>query len=347
MRRGIPTAGTGPRRIGVIGGGAWGTALAAVAARAGRTVTLWAREPDVVAAVNDRHENERFLPGIPLDPAIRATAELGEAARADLLLLVAPAQHLAAIATQVAQVVRTAGSTPPAVVCAKGIELRTGALMSEAVLRVAPGMPIAALSGPTFAREVARGLPAAVSLACEDARLGAAIVEALGGPAFRPYLTDDLIGAQIGGAVKNVIAIAAGIAMGRGLGDNARAAIIARGFAELVRLAVAKGARPETPAGLSGLGDLVLTCSSEQSRNYALGRAIGGGAAPDEAHGGRESVTEGVASAPAVVALAAGLGVEMPIAEAVDAVLHRGAPVDHAIGGLLSRPFRPEAGSGR
>ena len=191
------------KRIGVIGGGAWGTALAAVAARAGRSVTLWAREPDVPTAINDHHENRRFLPGVPLDPAIRATDDLSEAADADLLLLVTPAQNLAAIVEELTQ---ATDRMPPCVVCAKGIERQTGALMSDAVGRVAPSLPLAALSGPTFAREVAQGLPAAVSLACEDARLGQAAVEALGGPAFRPYLTDDLIGVQIGGAVKNVIA---------------------------------------------------------------------------------------------------------------------------------------------
>ena len=329
-------------RVGVIGGGAWGTALAAVAARARAAVTLWAREPDVVTSINDVHENRRFLPGVSLDPAIRATADLAEAARADLLLLAAPAQHLAAV---VERLIQATERVPPGVICAKGIERETSALMSEAVGRVAPTMPIAVLSGPTFAREVAQGLPAAVSLACEEGARGEAIVGALGGPNFRPYLTDDLVGVQIGAAVKNVIAIAAGIAIGRGLGDNARAAIIARGFAELVRLAVAKGARPETLAGLSGLGDLVLTCTSEQSRNYTLGRALGEGAALDAILGAREAVTEGVTSAPAVMAMAAKLGVEMPIAAAANAVLHRGAAVDEAIGGLLSRPFKPETGA--
>ena len=332
------------KRIGVIGGGAWGTALATVAARVGREVTLWAREPDVPAAINERHENRRFLPGVGLDPAIRATGDLSEAMRADLLLLVTPAQNLAAIT---AEMLQTGDKLPPGVVCAKGIERQTGALMSEAVRRVAPGLPLAVLSGPTFAREVATGLPAAVSLACEDARLGVAVVDALGGPAFRPYLTDDLIGVQIGGAVKNVIAIAAGITMGRGLGDNARAAIVARGFAELSRLAGAKGARPETLAGLSGLGDLVLTCTSDQSRNFTFGCALGRGEAPAAVLDAREAVTEGVTSAPAIVTMAATLGVEMPIAGAVHAVLHRGASVDDAIGGLLARPFKPEAVAGR
>lgn len=332
------------KRIGVIGGGAWGTALATVAARAGREVTLWARETDVVASINGRHENRRFLPGVGLDPAMRATDDLSETTRADLLLLVTPAQNLGAI---VAELVETGRDLPPCVVCAKGIERQTGALMSEVVGRAAPDLPLAVLSGPTFAREVASGLPAAVSLACGDARLGAAVVDALGGPAFRPYLTDDLIGVQVGGGVKNVIAIAAGIATGRGLGDNARAAIIARGFAELTRLAAAKGARPETLAGLSGLGDLVLTCTSDQSRNYTFGIALGRGEAPATVLDAREAVTEGVTSAPAIVTMAATLGVEMPIAGAVHAVLHRGASVDDAIGGLLARPFKPEAGAGR
>ncbi len=331
-------------RIGVIGGGAWGTALAAVAARAGRAVTLWAREPDVPSAINDHHENRRFLPGVPLDPAIRATDDLSEATGADLLLLVTPAQNLAAIVEELTQ---AADHVPPCVICAKGIERQTGSLMSDVVRRVAPGLPLAALSGPTFAREVAQGLPAAVSLACEEAHLGRAAVDALGGPAFRPYLTDDLIGVQIGGAVKNVIAIAAGIAIGRGLGENARAAIIARGFAELTRLAAAKGARPETLAGLSGLGDLVLTCTGDESRNFSFGRALGAGAEPSAVLGTREAVTEGVTSAPAVMTMAGGLGVEMPIAGAVHAVLHRGASIEDAVGGLLARPFKPEAGAGR
>ena len=252
-----------------------------------------------------------------------------------------PAQNLAAI---VDEMVLTAEDLPPGVVCAKGIERQTGALMSEAVRRAAPKLPLAALSGPTFAREVATGLPAAVSLACVDARLGKAMVEALGGPAFRPYLTDDLVGVQVGGAVKNAIAIAAGIAIGRGLGDNARAAIVARGFAELTRLAAARGARPETLAGLSGLGDLVLTCTSDQSRNYTFGIALGRGESPLAVLDAREAVTEGVTSAPAIMTLAASLGVEMPIAGAVHAVLHRGASVEDAIGGLLARPFKPEAG---
>lgn len=332
-------------RIGVIGGGAWGTALAAAAVRAGSAVTLWAREPDVVAAINDAHENTRFLPGMALDPALKATADIADAAKAaEVLLLVAPAQHLAAVVQELGAHV-AAGT--PAVICAKGIERETSALMTEAVHRAAPALSLAVLSGPTFAGEVARGLPTAVSLACEDEARGEAIVAALGSATFRPYLTDDLIGVEIGGAVKNVMAIAAGIAIGRGLGDNARAAIIARGFAEMTRIAVAKGGRLETLAGLSGLGDLVLTCTSEQSRNYTLGRALGEGTTLAAILGAREAVTEGVASAPAVLALAASLGVEMPIAAAVDAVLHHGAAIEDAIGGLLSRPFKTEGDMAR
>ncbi len=328
--------------VGVIGGGAWGTALAASAARAGRSVLLWAREAETAAAINEAHENRRFLPGIPLDPSIRATGDLSEAARADLLLLVCPAQHMAEVAGRLAGLMAGVDGPPPAVICAKGLERETGALMTEAVGRAAPDMPLAVLSGPTFAVELARGQPAAASLACTDGALGAEIGRALRSPSLRPYLSDDPVGVQIGGAVKNVIAIAAGIAVGRGLGENARAAIIARGFAEIARLAVAKGARPETPAGLSGLGDLALTCTGERSRNYSLGRLLGKGSSLEAALGGRDAVTEGVASAPAVLRLAARLGVEMPIAKAVDAVLHRGAAIDETVEALLARPLTTE-----
>jgi glycerol-3-phosphate dehydrogenase (NAD(P)+) len=228
------------------------------------------------------------------------------------------------------------------VICAKGVELESGALMSEVAHEVVGDRPLAILSGPTFAHEVARGLPSAVTLACADNALGAAIAAALGGATLRPYLSDDMVGAQIGGALKNVMAIAAGIAIGRGLGENARAAIMTRGFAEMVRLARAKGGRIETLAGLSGLGDLVLTCSSAQSRNFSLGSALGGGESLADILAARESVAEGVTSAPAMVALGKLLAVELPIAEAVDAVLHKGANINATIATLLARPFRPE-----
>ena len=329
------------QRIGIIGAGAWGTALAQTALRAGREVVLWAREPALVETINRDHENPDYLPGVALGPELRATGDLAEATAADSVLLVTPAQHLR----------ETAGALEPhlaetvsIVVCAKGIEQRSGALMTEVVAETLPGRPRAVLSGPTFAAEVARGLPTAVTLAAEDAVLGAALVVALGSSRFRPYLSDDPIGAEIGGAVKNVIAIACGIVAGRGLGENARAALITRGLAEVARLGRAKGGRAETFMGLSGLGDLTLTCSGMQSRNYSLGVALGQGRRLADILAERRTVAEGVFSAEAVTALAAGLEVDMPISAAVDAVLNRGADLDATIAGLLARPFRAEHG---
>jgi glycerol-3-phosphate dehydrogenase (NAD(P)+) len=326
-------------RIGIVGAGAWGTALAAAAARAGRAVTLWAREEDVVASINGGRENGRFLPGIALDAGITASGEAAALGACDLILLAVPAQHLRAVTAEFAG---HFDSAAPLVICAKGVELESGALMSEVAHEVLGARPLAILSGPTFAAEVARGLPSAVTLACADTSLGEAIAAALGGAAFRPYLSDDMIGAQIGGALKNVMAIAAGIAIGRGLGENARAAIMTRGFAEMVRLALAKGGRLETLAGLSGLGDLVLTCASAQSRNFSLGVALGRGESLAAILSARDSVAEGVTSAPAMVALGNRLAVDLPIARAVDAVLHRGADIGETIATLLARPFRPE-----
>jgi len=325
--------------IGVVGGGAWGTALAATAARAGRTVKLWAREEDVVASINGARENKRFLPGVALDPAIFASTDAAALSTADLLLLAMPAQYLRSVAANFAGHL---GRAAPVVICAKGIELESGAVMSDVTHDVMGDRPIAVLSGPTFAHEVARGLPSAVALACGDSVLGEAVAAALGSATFRPYLSDDMIGAQIGGALKNIMAIAAGIAIGRGLGENARAAIMTRGFAEMVRFARAKGARLETLAGLSGLGDLVLTCSSTQSRNFSLGQALGAGEPLQSILAERDSVAEGVTSAPAVVAIGKKLTVDLPIAGAVDAVLHRGADIDETISALLARPFRAE-----
>src|SRR5690242_14252695 len=321
-------SGAAIERIGIVGGGAWGTALALTAQRAGRRVTLWAREAEVVAAINRDHVNPLFLPDVPLDPAIRATAEVGEAAAADAVLLVAPAQHLRAVASALAGHV---AANTPVVICTKGIEEKSGALMSEIAAASLLGAAIAVLSGPTFAAEVARGLPTAVTLATEDAALGRRLIAALGTRSFRPYLSDDTLGAEIGGAVKNVLAIACGIVVGRKLGDNARAALITRGLAEIVRLAVAKGGRAETLTGLSGLGDLTLTCTAMQSRNHSLGVALGEGRALADVLAGRRSVAEGVASAASVTALAAWLDIEMPIAAAVDAVLHRGGAIDDTV----------------
>jgi len=325
--------------IGVIGGGAWGTALAATAQRAGAHVTLWAREAEVVDAITARHENEAFLPGVALHPSIRATGDLARVAQADALLLVVPAQYVRATAAALAAVLP--GDTP-LVIAAKGIEMGSGATMGEVLAETLPNNPVAVLSGPTFAIEVARGLPTAVTLASADQELGADLVAALGTQTFRPYQSDDPIGCEIGGAVKNVLAIACGIVSGRGLGDNARAALITRGLAEMVRLAVAKGGKPATLMGLSGLGDLVLTCTAMQSRNCSLGAALGQGRSLADVLGERRSVAEGVASAAAVAALAGRLGLDMPIVAAVDAILHKGAAIDSVVAGLLARPFRAE-----
>ena len=326
--------------MGIVGGGAWGTALGLLARRAGRTALLWARESEVVETIERRHENPLFLPGVSLDPELRATGDLRQVAASDVLLLATPAQHLRAVATALAPDVKRG---TPAVVCAKGIEEGTGALLSEVVAATLPQTFPAVLSGPTFAAEVARGYPTAVTLAVADAALGRRLMECLGSRAFRPYLSDDLVGAEIGGAVKNVIAIACGIVEGRKLGDNARAALITRGLAEMARLALAKGGRQETLMGLSGLGDLVLTCTGTQSRNHSLGVALGEGKRLAEILAAHRSVAEGVTSSAAAAALARKLGVEAPIVAAVDAILHRGAEIDAAIEALLARPFRPEA----
>ncbi|CAN5285906.1 NAD(P)H-dependent glycerol-3-phosphate dehydrogenase [soil metagenome] len=327
--------------VGVLGGGAWGTALAQVCARADLPVTLWAREPEVVAGVNGAHENTLFLPGVALEAGVRATTDIAEAASCDVVLAVPPAQHMRATLRALAA---TAKPDVTVVLCSKGIEQGSLKLMTQVLAETLPHARAAVLSGPSFAGEVARGLPTAVTLACEDEALATRIAAAVAAPGFRPYLSDDMIGAEAGGAVKNVLAIACGIVEGRGLGRSAHAALITRGFAEMTRLAVALGARAETLSGLCGLGDLVLTCSSPQSRNMSLGLALGQGKTVEEALSGKLSVAEGAASAPAVRQLAASLGVETPICEAVAALLAGEVDVDAAIGGLLSRPLRPELG---
>lgn len=327
------------QRIGIIGAGAWGTALAVTARRAGRDVVMWAHEPEVAGAINAMRRNTTYLPDVHLDCCIRATTDLAEATACDAVLLVTPAQHLRATLRTLAAHWRAG---VPAVICCKGIEQGTDRMMTEVVEAELPAAPVAVLSGPTFAIEVARGLPTAVTLACGDPDLGAALVQALGTQTFRPYLSSDLVGAEIGGAVKNVLAIACGIVEGRGYGDNARAALITRGLAEMSRLALAKGGRAETLMGLSGMGDLILTASSAQSRNYSLGLMLGQGRALADILAERKAVTEGVWSAGAVVDMAARLGIEMPIAAAVDSVLNQGRPLDEAIADLLSRPFKAE-----
>lgn len=331
----------GFHHIGVIGGGAWGTALAQVVAKGGLQVSLWAREPEVAESINTIRENRTYLPGIGLNPAIYATSELGELANVDLALVVTPAQHTRATMESFARHQRDGA---PLILCSKGIEQGSLKLMSEVLSETSPASPIAVLSGPSFAVDVARGLPTALTLACEDQGLCEKMMGTIGSASFRPYFAPDVIGAEIGGSVKNVLAIAAGIVEGKGLGRSAHAALIARGFAEMTRLAVALGAKPETLSGLCGLGDLVLTCSSPQSRNMSCGLALGRGESLDSIMASRNSVTEGVATAPAVVALAEKHGVEMPICEAVNRVVSGQSGVDEAIQDLLSRPFTSETG---
>jgi glycerol-3-phosphate dehydrogenase (NAD(P)+) len=328
------------KRLVVIGAGAWGTALAIVAQRAGTGAILWARDPEVAAAINERHQNPYYLPGVALDPAIAATADIESAvATADAALLAVPTQFLRGVLGALRGRVRPG---LPVLHCAKGIEIGTLATMSQIGAELLPGSPYAVLSGPSFAAEVASGLPTAVTIAGTDTAVAKLFMAALGGNRFRPYLSPDPVGAEIGGAVKNVLAIACGIVVGRGLGDNARAALITRGLAEMVRLGLAQGAQAETFRGLSGLGDLVLTCGAGQSRNHALGLALGHGHSLEAALAGRRSVVEGVATAAAAAELAARLGIEMPISEAVDAVLHRGVAIDEMTDRLLRRPYRSE-----
>jgi glycerol-3-phosphate dehydrogenase (NAD(P)+) len=328
------------QRIAVIGAGAWGTALAALAGQAGRDVALWAREPEVVTAIREHGENSVFLPDVQLAGDLTVTDDVATAvANADAVLLVVPAQHMAAAAARLAPVL---GPDVPLVVCAKGIETATGRLMTEVLDAALPGRPQAVLSGPTFAKDVAQGLPAAVTLAAWDGDLAQRLVDTLGSRTFRPYAGTDPIGVQIGGAVKNVAAIACGIVAGRGLGENARAALITRALAEITRLGVARGARADTFTGLSGLGDLTLTCTSRTSRNYALGEALAGGERKAEVLARRPSVAEGAYTAEAVAAMAHRLGVDMPICRAVDAVLNRDADVTATITDLLARPFKTE-----
>jgi glycerol-3-phosphate dehydrogenase (NAD(P)+) len=327
------------QHIGVLGGGAWGTALAQSSRRAGRDVTLWAYELETVDEINAYHTNRIYLPGVALDPAIRATAKAKDLAAADVILLVAPSQFVRAVAKEIAPSI-AAGK--PVVICAKGFEEDSGEFMSAVVNAVLPQARVAALSGPSFASEVGRNLPTALTLACEEKELGAELMAALAHRNFRLYWTSDIAGTQAGGAVKNVLAIAAGIVEGRQLGRNAHAALTTRGFAELVRLGTKLGGRFETLTGLSGLGDLILTCSSIQSRNMSLGLALGQGQALGDILGARKSITEGVYTAGAVVALAKRHGVEMPICEAVHNVVKGHMSVEDAIEALLSRPLRAE-----
>lgn len=324
-------------KLGVIGAGAWGTALAQVAASSGAETLLWAREADVVGAINNQHENSLFLPSVRLSDMIRATSALEDLQPCDALLVVTPAQHMRAVLSQMAV------GTRPLILCAKGIEAATQCLMSEVARQVCPDAPIAVLSGPTFAHEVAKGLPTAITLACEDDALGRQLAARIAQPAFRPYVATDVIGAEIGGAVKNVLAIACGVVDGAGLGQNARASLIARGFAEMTRFGLARGARADTLAGLSGLGDLVLTCSSTSSRNFSLGKGLGEGQSAAKLLADRRTVAEGAFTAPVLQQAARAAGVDMPIVDAVCALLSGALDVQAVMTGLLSRPLKGEA----
>jgi glycerol-3-phosphate dehydrogenase (NAD(P)+) len=323
--------------IGILGAGAWGTALATVAAQAGPEVILWARDQSHIEALIRLRENQRDLPGVALGSTIHPTAAIERLGGVDMLLAVVPAQSLREVLGLIAAVVQPG---VPVVVCAKGIERQTGLLLGDVVRAVLPACPPAALSGPSFAIDVSRGLPTAVTLAAETLDAAAVIAERLGTPKLRLYHTDDLIGVEIGGAVKNVLAIACGIAQGRGLGPSAVAALMARAFAELMRFGRAHGARAETLMGLSGFGDLVLTCNSTQSRNFSLGLALGRGEDLASAGGGR--LAEGVMTAPVLLAKARLLGVAMPIVESVDGILAGRLGVGEAIDALLARPFKAE-----
>lgn len=322
-------------RIAVLGGGAWGTALAAVATRAGRTVKLWARDADVVSAIDETHENPRYLPGINLDH-VPATTNIGAALRADAVLLAVPAQSVRTVAAIAAPYI---AEGHPVVVCAKGLERETAKRMTEVLAEAAPGATAAVLSGPGFATDVARGLPTAVTIAAQDEDLALDLCRALAGPTFRPYAETDLVGVEIGGAVKNVLAIAAGVVAGRQLGASALAALIARSFAELSRLAEALGARPETLMGLSGLGDLVLTCSSPQSRNFSYGLRLGEGGDPKDPH----PLVEGMATAAVARDLARQYGIPMPIVDSVAGIIDGEVTIDEAIEALMARPLKREA----
>ena len=319
-------------RLGVLGGGAWGTALAQVASAGGRETLLWAFEEQVVEAINDKHVNPQFLPDIPLNEAIRATSDLAELDSSDAWIVVTPAQHMRSVLE------RAPAGDRPLVLCSKGIEECSAKLLHEVAHEVCQESPIAVLSGPTFAHEVAAGLPTAVTLACQDRALGEELRARINLVNFRTYCTDDVVGAEAGGAVKNVLAIACGIVEGKRFGQNARAALIARGFAEMTRFGVAMGGRRETLAGLSGLGDLVLTCSSTSSRNFSLGKAIGEGRKVHDLMKDRSTVAEGAHTAPVLNRIAVERNIDMPIVGAVAELLESQVDIDELLQTMLSRP---------
>jgi glycerol-3-phosphate dehydrogenase (NAD(P)+) len=327
-----------PRRtVGIVGAGAWGTALANVVASTRRDVMLWTRSAEQAQTLAERRSNPDYLPGVALHDRITPTAVLADLAAAEAVLLVTPAQTTREVTTALEAVLPP---STPLVLCAKGLERGTNAFLSDVVREVRPASPVAVLSGPSFAGDVARGLPTAVTLACADGAMASRLAADLSGRTFRVYHRTDIRGVEIGGAAKNVLAIACGAVAGRGLGESAKAALIARGFAELLRFAQAYGGEAETLMGLSGLGDLVLTCSTAQSRNFAFGERLGAGASVAGAGGGK--LVEGALTAPVLVALAETRNVEMPIAAAVEAVIAGRSTLDRAIDDLMQRPLKKE-----
>lgn len=330
---------TDPGRVAIVGAGAWATALAVTIARAGSIVTMIVRDPVIASAIDEGHQNPDYLPGISLDPAIRAVTDMASIEGQDAVLAVVPAQTMRETARRIRP--HLARGTP-VISCAKGIEQSSKALMAEVLAEELPDGTACVLSGPSFAVDVARGLPTAVTLAVPDESIGETLLRAIGHATFRLYLSTDVIGAEVGGAVKNVLAIACGIVDGRALGASARAALTARGFAELNRFGLALGARPDTMAGLSGLGDLILTCSSPQSRNFGLGVSLGQGEPIGAILAESRRLTEGMWTASALTERAADLGVDMPICRAVAEIVAGRLSVDDAIEGLLARPFRRE-----
>ena len=326
-------------KIGIIGAGAWGTALAEVLAFNNNQVTIWSFEQEVASDINLHHKNQLYLKGVTLNKNIAATNNLEDMAGQEAVFLAMPAQHLRTISQQLKPII---GKNCFLIICAKGFEEKTGLLLSDVLANELPKNMIAVLSGPTFAIEVAKKIPTAITLATKNIHMGKSLIEQMGTTWFRPYLSDDVIGCQVGGAVKNVLAIACGIVEGRKMGDNTKAALITRGLAEILRLALALGAKTETLMGLSGIGDLILTANSMQSRNFSLGVELGKGKNLKEILSLRNSVAEGVYTVAAVCQKAKELGIEMPISEGVNDVINNGRVVDDVIKSLLERPFKKE-----
>lgn len=327
------------QKIGVVGAGAWGTALASAFARAGRDIKIWVRSDDVAQSINTKRRNEKYLPGVELPPGIAATSALAQLQSCDAILLAVPSQQTRAACGNL----KTAGiADKPIILCAKGIELDTDLLLHEVIAECMGSVPVCLISGPNFADEVAKGLPTATTLACVDEQFGRAAIQAIGSPAFRPYFSADIIGVALGGAVKNVMAIASGIVIGRGLGENARAALITRGLKEMGSFAAQLGAKPQSLMGLSGMGDLMLTCYGSQSRNFRYGVLLGQGRSPQEAQQQLAATVEGVATSRAASHLARAKKIDMPICFGVEAIIHHGRSIDEIMQALMQRPFRDE-----